>query len=85
MKNIRAIGSSLLLAAVLASPAQAQDINPFEGDFGAARAGAALFRAQCATCHGADGKGISTISAPDLTLIWSAGGRSDGEVFSIIR
>ncbi len=73
------------LACLFASHAFAQGSNPLEGNPGAARAGGALFRAQCATCHGADGKGISTISAPDLTLIWNEGGRSDGEVFNIIR
>ena len=79
----------LLLAGLaicfVAINARAQSINPLEGDMAAARAGGALFRAQCATCHGADGKGISTISAPDLTLVWSQGGRSDNDVFNIIR
>lgn len=63
----------------------AQSANPLEGDARAIRGGAGLFRAQCATCHGADAKGISSIDAPDLTQIWSQRSLSAAGVFEIIR
>lgn len=73
---------SLLSLSVLAS---AQAVNPLALDPRAARAGGGIFRAQCATCHGADAKGIDSIDAPDLTLTWIAGDRTDQEVFRIIQ
>ena len=63
----------------------AQSANPLEGDVRAIRGGAGLFRAQCATCHGADAKGIASIEAPDLTQIWSRRSLSAAAVFEIIR
>lgn len=76
----------LLAILVLLSPfGTAQEINPLTGDGRAAYAGGALFRAQCATCHGADATGISSIDAPDLTSMWRERGYSDFEVFQIIK
>ena len=63
----------------------AQSANPLEGDVRAIRGGAGLFRAQCATCHGADAKGIASIETPDLTQIWSRRSLSAAAVFEIIR
>ena len=62
-----------------------QELNPLEGDPRAARVGGSIFRAQCATCHGADAKGIDSIDAPDLTLLYTDSGTSDETVFSTIR
>ena len=70
---------------VLAGSSTAQNVNPLEGDVRAIQGGAALFRSQCATCHGADARGISTIESPDLTLMWSESQRSASEVYDIIR
>jgi putative heme-binding domain-containing protein len=64
---------------------QAQNVNPLESDPRAARAGGALFRAQCATCHGADAKGIQGIDAPDLSSLWAIGDNTDASVFGTIR
>jgi len=66
-------------------PAVAQQSNPFESDPRAPYAGGVIFRAQCATCHGADAKGISSIDAPDLTQMWSGRELSDSDVFQTIR
>lgn len=65
--------------------ASAQQGNPLASDPRAARAGGVIFRAQCATCHGADAKGISSIDAPDLTLMWTQQGMSEGRVFKRIQ
>lgn len=65
--------------------AAAQQSNPLANDPRAARAGGVIFRAQCATCHGADAKGISSIDAPDLTLMWTQEGMTEERAFSRIR
>ncbi|MBL4819469.1 MAG: c-type cytochrome [Gammaproteobacteria bacterium] len=76
------ITSSLILSSTLV---MAQAVNPFDSDSRAARAGGALFRSQCATCHGADAMGIQDIDAPDLTSLWALGDRADDSVFQTIR
>jgi len=68
-----------------AATAQALAVNPLQGQSRAAYAGGVLFRAQCATCHGADARGIDSIDAPDLTQMWSQRDYSDARVFAIIR
>ena len=73
------------LLSCLTSISHAQSVNPLEGNSRAITGGGSLFRAQCATCHGADAKGIATIDAPDLTMIWSERDLSVSEVFSSIR
>lgn len=77
----------ILLAILLFStfPVLAQQTNPLENDPRAAYAGGVIFRAQCATCHGADAKGISSIDAPDLTLMWAGRELADYDVFQTIR
>ena len=84
---LRVLTLSMYLAAGLAlSPdAAAQAVNPLQADARAIRAGEALFRAQCATCHGADARGIESIDAPDLTLLWTRPGSTDAAVFQTIR
>lgn len=80
---------ALVLAAfvvlLIASTASAQQTNPLDSDPRAARAGGVIFRAQCATCHGADAKGISSIDAPDLTLMWTQPGMTENRVFTRIQ
>jgi len=65
--------------------ALAQQTNPLAADPRAATAGGVIFRAQCATCHGADAKGIESIEAPDLTLLWTQPGMSENRVFTRIK
>jgi putative heme-binding domain-containing protein len=64
-----------------ASIADAQRANPFETDAAAVRAGAALFAARCADCHGPDAKGNR---GPDLTTLWIRGA-TDERIFGSIR
>ena len=75
------ISASLFLSQL----ATGQELNPLDGDPRAARVGGSIFRAQCATCHGADAKGIDSIDAPDLTLLYTGSGTSDESVFNTIR
>ncbi len=75
----------LCVGMLLGQAGFAQEVNPLSADPRAARVGGSLFRAQCATCHGADAKGIESIDAPDLTLMYLRDGVSDGSVFQIIR
>jgi putative heme-binding domain-containing protein len=72
-------------AAVASQFVQAQAVNPLQSDPKAVEIGGTIFRAQCSSCHGADAKGIDTINAPDLTLIWSRVETSDESVFRTIR
>ena len=75
-----------LFLIVLGNPGlQAQEANPLAGNARAEYAGGVLFRAQCATCHGADAAGIASIDAPDLTRMWRERNYSDQQVFQIIR
>lgn len=76
--------AALLACIVFSLPVFAQETNPLAGDARAAYAGGVLFRAQCATCHGADATGIESIEAPDLTRMWSERAYSDRQVFRII-
>ncbi len=75
----------LMVLCVVCPSAWSQPTNPFAADPRAPQAGGVIFRAQCATCHGADAKGISSIDAPDLTLIWSNRELSEAAVFATIR
>ena len=73
------------LAVVLASAASALPQepagNPRAGDPAAIRAGAVLFQAGCAECHGGDAKGVV---GPDLTGLWTSSA-ADARVFRAIR
>lgn len=75
----------LIIPVVLLSSSvlHAQSVNPYEGDRRAIRAGESLFRARCATCHGADAAGIQDLGAPDLRSLW-LDGHDDGSVFRTI-
>jgi putative heme-binding domain-containing protein len=75
----------LLFLSFTLNAQSSQTVNPLESDPRAATAGGSIFRAQCATCHGADAKGIEDIDAPDLTLLWSLGNATDAGVFQTIR
>lgn len=75
----------LLVVCAVCQPGFSQQTNPFAEDPRAPQAGGVIFRAQCATCHGADAKGIASIDAPDLTLIWSNRDLSESAVFATIR
>ncbi len=80
-----ALAFAALAIFLIASTASAQQANPLSSDPRAARAGGVIFRAQCATCHGADAKGISSIDAPDLTMMWTQQGMTEGRVFTRIQ
>ncbi|MBL4572816.1 MAG: c-type cytochrome, partial [Gammaproteobacteria bacterium] len=70
---------------LIAPTASAQQTNPLASNSRAALAGGVIFRAQCATCHGADAKGISSIDAPDLTMMWTQPGMTENRVFTRIQ
>lgn len=79
-----AVSCALVLAAFVAANIASAQTNPLASDPRAARAGEVIFRAQCATCHGADAKGISTIDAPDLTQMWTQPAMTEARVFERI-
>lgn len=54
-------------------------------DAAAAARGATVFAEQCAACHGAEGKGMAELGAPNLTdAIWLYGGRK-ADILESIR
>jgi putative heme-binding domain-containing protein len=73
------VGVAALFAT--AAAVQAQRANPLEASPDAVRAGASLFAARCADCHGPDAKGNR---GPDLTTLWQRGA-TDERVFATIR
>ncbi|HET9426992.1 MAG TPA: cytochrome-c oxidase, cbb3-type subunit III [Allosphingosinicella sp.] len=69
----------------LMEPGQIEDVVSYvrtlsrqEAASASARRGAALFAANCASCHGPDGRGLRQFGAPNLTdAIWLYGGDRD--------
>ena len=59
----------------------ANAVNPLEGNKEAIQGGAAIFRARCTGCHGADARGLV---GPDLTGLW-AGGATDARLFQVVQ
>jgi cytochrome c oxidase cbb3-type subunit 3 len=72
-------------------PAQVSDVASYvrslsglEPKSAAAQRGSALFEANCAVCHGADGKGGRQVGAPNLTdAIWLYGSSRDEVIASV--
>ena len=56
--------------------------NPVAGDARAIQQGRGLFRARCASCHGADARGVL---GPDLTTGQFRSGGADEQLFRVIR
>lgn len=77
----------------LLQPAQINDLVAYvrtisgqEKGNAAARRGAETFAANCAVCHGTDGKGLRTFGAPNLTDgIWLYGGDADSIRHTIVN
>lgn len=75
------------------TPAQVQDVVSHVRVLGgqekasaSAQRGAALFEANCAVCHGPDGKGIRTLGAPNLTDgIWLYGGDRESLIKTVTQ
>jgi putative heme-binding domain-containing protein len=84
-KRFYFLANCLLSLLLMSEFTSAQEVNPLATDPRAARAGGSIFRAQCATCHGADAKGIETIETPDLTLMFTRSESTDASVFQVIR
>ena len=65
--------------------------NPVQATAESVSNGAAVFAKQCASCHGASGKGDGAMAAKlkskpaDLTDAEWKHGPSDGEIFTLIR
>src|SRR6516162_10271466 len=66
----------------MATPASADDKNPFAGDPKAAKAGEYEFRINCALCHGLGARGGGR--GPDLTRPQKPHGRTDADLFRTI-
>jgi len=75
--------AALIIAAVVALSAGAQDKNPLAGDAHAAKMGEFQFRSNCAFCHGLGAKGGGR--GPDLTRAHKKHGNTDGELFRTIN
>jgi cytochrome c oxidase cbb3-type subunit 3 len=74
---------AMLICAVVALGAPAQEKNPYAGDARAAKLGEFQFRANCAFCHGLGARGGGR--GPDLTRAQKRHGNSDAELFRTIN
>lgn len=77
MSQMPAFGRDGLLqpAEIQYAVSYVRTLSGAEKPSGASQRGAAIFAANCAACHGADGKGNRAIGAPNLTdRIWLYGG-----------
>lgn len=72
----------VLMAAVLAQESTQSLVNPFTSEADVAR-GANTFKLQCASCHGADGRGGA--QGPDLSTGQFRRANSDEALFQIIN
>lgn len=73
MEAAEAMADYVLALAGLSAPAESND------------AAAAQFAQVCAACHGADGKGLSALGAPDLTdSVWLYGDSREAILESIV-
>jgi cytochrome c oxidase cbb3-type subunit 3 len=75
--------AAMLVCAVVAPSAFAQEKNPYAGDAKAAKLGEFQFRANCAFCHGLGARGGGR--GPDLTRAQKRHGSSDSELFRTIN
>ena len=66
----------------MATPASADEKNPFAGDAKAAKAGEYEFRINCALCHGLGARGGGR--GPDLTRAVKKHTHNDAEMFQVI-
>jgi alcohol dehydrogenase (cytochrome c) len=76
-----ALAVALAAAAVAIAPAVAVTAAASSQTRSPSSEGRSLFGEQCATCHGADGRGLN---GPNLTTLFASGG-SDERVLQIIR
>ena len=85
------LGSFTMVAAAQQKPAAGATKNPIASSPASIAAGKKLYDAQCASCHGATGKGDGKGGAllkptpSDLTDTEWKNGHTDGEIFTVIR
>ncbi len=81
---VQVLGTAVPRKAMPTGAAQAEEKNPLDGNPRAIAEGQGLYAAQCAPCHGADGKGGIGPSVVDKIWIYQEGDISDGSLFQII-
>jgi len=81
--NRRIYSGALVIVALSAMSAAAQEKNPLANDANAAKLGEFEFRANCAFCHGLGARGGGR--GPDLTRAQKKHGNSDADLFRTIN
>jgi mono/diheme cytochrome c family protein len=64
--------------------AETQQAPPPQSSAGPADSGAVVFQQQCASCHGADGKGTASAGTPDLTDFRARSGIPGDSIVNVI-